>query len=524
MSQFRFSHTPIDAAAETNRVRDIAAGGFASFEGWVRNHNEGREVLSLTYEAFEALAISEGEKIITEAKQRFNVLQAYCVHRVGDCPLGEMAVWVGASAPHRAEAFAACRYIIDEVKHRIPIWKKEFYRDGDSGWVNCERCAQPSAHNHTHNHAHQHSHAPIQLNNSQINGIVARQPDYSRQIALKAVGAGGQAKLKGTRILVIGAGGLGVPTALYLAGAGVGVIGIMDGDVIEPSNLHRQPIYTLADVGKSKALCLKTHLNALNPEVDVRFFNERASLKNLPTLALDYDLLIDCTDNFGARFLIHDVARALNKPLVAASVYQYEGQIQTIIPTGACLRCLWPNTTRDGLVGNCQEVGVLGPVPGVLGALQALEAIKWCVGLASPLTSHLALFDLLNYQTHTIAVPQQPNCLTEHRLALTQAHLETHSRLELTLTEFMALKLEQTIIDIRDAEERSQNPLTLPHQAVVAKELIANATNHISHQTATLLVCARGVRSKALATELRANGFEQVYSLVDGVTSTNHYR
>ena len=146
MSAFRFSAVPFDSSALRESLADPAAGGFAAFEGWVRNHNEGQIVARLEYEAFEALAVKEGERIIEEAHRRFPILQAACVHRIGALAIGELAVWVGVSAPHRDEAFAACRYIIDEVKHRVPIWKKEHYENGDSGWVNCERCAQPHEH------------------------------------------------------------------------------------------------------------------------------------------------------------------------------------------------------------------------------------------------------------------------------------------------------------------------------------------------------------------------------------------
>ncbi len=148
MRAFSFSSTPIDTASGRNALADPACGGYVTFEGWVRDHNEGRAVQRLEYEAFAALAEAEGERIVTEAIARFGVQRAACVHRVGDLGLGEMAVWVGVSSRHRAEAFAACRYIIDEVKHRVPIWKKEHYTDGATEWVNCERCAQPGGHAH----------------------------------------------------------------------------------------------------------------------------------------------------------------------------------------------------------------------------------------------------------------------------------------------------------------------------------------------------------------------------------------
>ncbi len=139
--RFRFTQTAIDATQARLELLDSGAGGYVSFEGWVRDHNEGQEVVRLEYEAFQELAVKEGEQIIAEALKRFPVRHALCIHRVGSLALSEKAVWVGVSSVHRGEAFDACRFIIDEVKHRVPIWKKEHYRNGDSGWVNCERCA-----------------------------------------------------------------------------------------------------------------------------------------------------------------------------------------------------------------------------------------------------------------------------------------------------------------------------------------------------------------------------------------------
>ena len=148
--RFRFTAAPIDTHAARREVLDRAAGGYVTFEGWVRDHNEGQEVTRLEYEAFQALAVKEGDRILEEALQRFPIRRALCVHRLGSLDLSDLAVWVGVSAVHRVVAFEACRYIIDEVKHRVPIWKKEHYRNGDSGWVNCEACAAAPRHTHLH--------------------------------------------------------------------------------------------------------------------------------------------------------------------------------------------------------------------------------------------------------------------------------------------------------------------------------------------------------------------------------------
>jgi molybdopterin synthase catalytic subunit len=162
MAAFQFTRTPIAHGELRLALADPACGGYAAFEGWVRDSNEGQRVRGLEYEAFEALGVLEGERIVAEAIARFGVAHAACVHRIGALAVGELAVWVGVSAAHRDEAFRACRYIIDEVKHRLPIWKKEHYLNGDSGWVNCERCAAAPAHavaedgapgRHIHEHA-----------------------------------------------------------------------------------------------------------------------------------------------------------------------------------------------------------------------------------------------------------------------------------------------------------------------------------------------------------------------------------
>lgn len=157
MRIFRFIRGPIETDELRRELADPSCGGYAAFEGWVRNHNEGSRVRGLEYEAYEALGLREGERILDEAVERFGVTRVACVHRLGELEVGDLAVWVGVSAPHRDEAFRACRYVIDEVKHRLPIWKKEHYVSGESGWVNCERCAAApvgASHEHAEGHAH----------------------------------------------------------------------------------------------------------------------------------------------------------------------------------------------------------------------------------------------------------------------------------------------------------------------------------------------------------------------------------
>jgi molybdopterin/thiamine biosynthesis adenylyltransferase/molybdopterin synthase catalytic subunit/rhodanese-related sulfurtransferase len=526
MARFEFSDRPLDPTALHATVEDRACGGFASFEGWVRDCNDGRPVERLEYEAYALLAEKEGERIVAAAIERFGVTHARCVHRVGDLALGELAVWIGVSAPHRGEAFAACRYIIDEVKHRVPIWKKEHYVDGDSGWVNCERCAAAPtvtarAHDHDHGHggghAH-HGHAPAPVPAAiGIHAAGLPVPDYSRQSVLPEVGDAGQARLRAARVLVIGAGGLGAPLLGYLAGAGIGTLGIVDGDVLDASNLHRQTIYALADVGRPKALLAAARLRALNPEVDVRAYVERADRAQLPALAAGYDVLVDCSDNFATRFVVNDVAVRLGKPAVAASIYQYEGQLQVVKPGGPCVRCVWPRTTRPGVVGNCAEAGVLGPVPGVLGSLQALEVIKLVLGMESPACDGVLLVDLRTLETRRLRARRAAGCAggpcTELDAADPGAGRDVE--LELDLGDAAAWQA-YTLVDVRDPDEIARAPLPVARLQVTAARLAAGEA--LPDETgAVLLVCARGQRSLAAAEALLARGHREVRSLKGGL-------
>ncbi len=504
MATFRFSSTPIDVESLRKELADPTCGGYTSFEGLVRNHNEGLSVRHLEYEAFQPLAVKEGERIVAEASKRFGIEHAACVHRVGDLAIGEMAVWVGVAARHRDEAFRACRYIIDEVKHRVPIWKKEHYENGDSGWVNCERCAAPAAeasaeHGHSHDHDHHHHHHA--------------QTDYSRQMALKEVGAKGQAKLRASRVLVVGCGGLGVPVISYLAGAGIGRLGLVDSDTLEASNLHRQTMYALADVGQLKANLAAARVRALNPDVDAQVHAVRLDPGNAAELVGQYDLVIDCTDNFSTKFLLNDICVQKRVPVIFSSVYQYEGQLQVVRPErdGACLRCVWPEATRDGIVGNCAEAGVLGPVPGTFGSLQAFEALKLLLDLPGQLGQELLVLDLLTLSISRVRTRRAATC-PDHARPAAQAQIATPLELDFgSLDEARAAGFD--VIDIREPHEVAEIPTEAKH--IPMAQLLHGTT---SPQGKTLLVCASGRRSLAATQELRARGLQQIYSLKGGVT------
>jgi len=540
MKSFRFASTPIDTAAERERVTDPGCGGYASFEGWVRNHNEGQQVRHLEYEAFELLAVKEGERIIREAIERFGIEHAACVHRVGDLALGDMAVWVGASARHRQEAFLACRYIIDEVKHRVPIWKKEHYVSGDSGWVNCERCAtapqlsRDAAHQHDHAHrhdpAHGHGHRPAPghepvdphgpAHDHGQPGAGNFASDYSRQMTLKEVGVAGQAKLRAARVLVVGAGGLGVPALSYLAGAGIGRIGIIDGDRLEPSNLHRQPLYALGDAGQMKVTLAAARLRALNPDVDVQTYGLKLTAANGADLISGWDLVIDCTDNFTTKFLLNDLCMAAGKPLILSSIYQYEGQLQVIRPErGACLRCIWPETTRDGLVGNCAEAGVLGPVPGVFGSLQALEAMKLLLDLPGQLGNELLVLDLMTLQLSRMKARRAATCANGPCTRIPDAATAADpAALEMRFASLAEAQRQGfAIIDVREPAEVAVQPTPTTGARHIPLRALLKDTQQLAASGKYLVVCASGVRSLAAAQELAARGFSGVRSLTGGL-------
>jgi sulfur-carrier protein adenylyltransferase/sulfurtransferase len=511
MNRFRFSHEPLDTESLRDSLRDPACGGYTSFEGWVRNHNEGHNVSRLEYEAFEPLAVKEAERIMAEAVERFGIEHASCVHRLGNLAIGDMAVWVGASARHRHEAFLACRYIIDEVKHRVPIWKKEHYENGDSGWVNCERCAAPSDHEHEHHHPHDHS----------DDDTPEVRPDYSRQMALKEVGAAGQAKLRASKVLVIGCGGLGVPVLMYLAGAGIGRIGLVDGDKLEPSNLHRQTLYALKDAGEYKAVLAAERLKALNPEVDARAYTVRLTAENASDLVAEYDLVIDCTDNFSTKFLLNDVCVRLRKPAIFSSVYQYEGQLQIVRPdrNGACLRCVWPEATRDGLVGNCAEAGVLGPVPGVFGSLQALEALKTLLDLPGQLGDELLVLDLLTMSTSRVRIRRSPACPDHASNRVARVTPVAVANLEVEYDSLDEADVDGLqVIDIREAKELVEMPTPAGNARHIPMAELLHGDTKLALSGKYLLVCASGRRSYAAAEELRSRGLTEVYSLRGGVT------
>lgn len=236
---------------------------------------------------------------------------------------------------------------------------------------------------------------------------------YSRQIILDDVSVKGQEKILNSKVLIIGTGGLGAPAAMYLGAAGVGTIGLVDADTVDLSNLQRQIIHSTQDVGKLKVISGKETINAINPDVNVITYNERATSANILDIIKDkdYDFIIDGTDNFPVKFLINDACVMLQKPFSHAGIIRFQGQTMTYVPgQGPCYRCIFKNPPPPDVVPTCQQAGVLGVMGGIIGSIQASEALKYITGVGDLLTGKLLTFDAKKMNFRTVNIHHDKNC------------------------------------------------------------------------------------------------------------------
>ena len=235
---------------------------------------------------------------------------------------------------------------------------------------------------------------------------------YSRHIILKEVGAKGQKKLLSAKVLIIGAGGLGSPAAMYLAAAGVGTIGIADADVVDLSNLQRQIIHTTPDLGKPKVESAAETMRQMNPDVTVNTYHTFVNSGNIRELIRDYDFILDATDNFPAKFLINDACVMEKKPFCHAGIIRFQGQLMTYVPgQGPCYRCVFRNPPPADAVPTCKQAGIIGAMAGVIGSLQAMEAIKYIIGKGDLLTGYLLTYDALTMEFRKVKLPKDThNC------------------------------------------------------------------------------------------------------------------
>lgn len=360
---------------------------------------------------------------------------------------------------------------------------------------------------------------------------------YQRQISLKELGEQGQQKLKDARVLVVGAGGLGCPALLYLAGAGVGKLGIVDFDLVSLSNLHRQILFSVNDIGLSKALRAGEILEQINPDIEIIVFNEK--LGNLNTLEIlsDHDIILDGTDNFASRYLINDACVLLNKTLVYGAISRFEGQVSVFnsplsVDKAVNYRDLFPEAPSDGEVLNCEEAGVIGVLPGIIGTMMANETIKLITGIGEALINRLLTYNALNnhfYDMDLSALSENqklmPSDTDEFRTFNYEWFCTTSSVHELRHEEFELILKDPDIqvIDIREADEEAL--ITEFNHIKIPLSQLKNQIPDI-HAETIVLFCQSGKRS-AGAAELLTKHFvksKKIYSLKGGISAWQKFK
>jgi adenylyltransferase/sulfurtransferase len=350
---------------------------------------------------------------------------------------------------------------------------------------------------------------------------------YSRHLALREIGVAGQEKLKAAKVLVIGAGGLGSPSILYLAAAGVGTIGIVDFDTVDVSNLQRQVLFDTASIGEPKVEAAAQRLRALNPEIKIVVHQVELRANNVREIFIDYDIVLDGTDRFATRYLTNDACVILGKPLVSAAIHRFEGQALTYIPgRGPCYRCLFPEAPTDGLIPNCAEAGVLGVLPGVLGTIQATEAIKLVTGIGEPLLGRLLTYDALSMRFDEFKFARRDDCavcgmhptITQPQDAPELCSVETLQAIRrLSARQLKPLLDDATLalIDVREPQEfqagHLQNALNIP----VAQ--LANRLQELPPSRTPVFLCRSGARSLAACAIASRAGISSTAHLEGGL-------
>ena len=358
---------------------------------------------------------------------------------------------------------------------------------------------------------------------------------YSRHVILPEVGMEGQLKLKAARVLCIGAGGLGSPVALYLAAAGVGTLGVVDFDKVDYSNLQRQIIHGTPDVGRSKLESAKERLNALNPEVEVVTHEMAVSSQNALELFADYDLVVDGTDNFPTRYLVNDACVLSGKPNIYGSIYRFEGQASVFATAdGPCYRCMFPEPPPPGLVPSCAEGGVLGILPGVVGTIQATEAVKVILGAGEPLIGRFLLFDALKMRFRELKVRKNPECPIcgdhptvtelidyEQFCGITPVgqDSETPSSSDVATVEELKTRLDRKdsflLLDVR--EQREFEICRIPGSVLIPLGELPSRLDELKGRDDMIVHCKSGVRSGKAVALLRGSGFAGARNLTGGI-------
>jgi molybdopterin/thiamine biosynthesis adenylyltransferase/rhodanese-related sulfurtransferase len=361
---------------------------------------------------------------------------------------------------------------------------------------------------------------------------------YSRHLLLPEIGMTGQEKIKSTKILVIGAGGLGCPALQYLTAMGIGEIGIVDFDKVEESNLQRQILYSIEDIGKLKTEAAVSKLSKQNPFVKFNSYPVRLDNQNAIDFFSKYDLIIDGTDNFATRYLVNDVCVLLNKPLIYGSIYKFEGQVSVLNyidssgKSGPTYRCLFPTPPPSGSIPNCSEIGVLGVLPGIIGTLQATEAIKIISGIGEPLSGKLLLFDALAMSFQVIEIARNNEWInsapknieefrqTDYEYFCGNKNSESPTK-SISVNELKLMienKLDVQLLDVRETFEEPQISELMDLKIPLAD--IHNQTHLISKNKKVIVFCKSGSRSKRAIEILEKDfGFTNLHNLEGGIIS-----
>jgi sulfur-carrier protein adenylyltransferase/sulfurtransferase len=358
---------------------------------------------------------------------------------------------------------------------------------------------------------------------------------YARHITIPGVGLDGQAKLKAARVLCIGAGGLGSPVCLYLAAAGVGTIGIVDDDKVEFSNLQRQIIHGVCDVGKSKISSAFESLKEVNPLVNVKTYDLRLNSQNARELAADYDVIIDGTDNFPTRYLSNDLAVLTCKPNIYGSIFRFEGQVSVFAPHlgGPCYRCLFPTPPEPGQVPSCAEGGVLGVLPGIIGCMQANEAIKLILGIGDPLIGRLVHFDALKFKFREIKLRQDPECAVcgenpsitdlkevEFSCSLPQNQMNQAKLREITVQQLQTRMKDPKPFVLLDVREPLETQICkLPGSRLIPLGDLPGTMASLDPAAETIIHCKSGGRSLKALEILNQAGFSNVCHVAGGINA-----
>jgi adenylyltransferase/sulfurtransferase len=353
----------------------------------------------------------------------------------------------------------------------------------------------------------------------------AERNRYARHLVLPDFGEEGQQKLKRGSVLIVGAGGLGSPAALYLAAAGVGKIGLVDFDSVDATNLQRQILYGESSVGKQKLDAARERLHDLNPHVAIETFNAPLSSKNARELFEPYDLILDGTDNFATRYLVNDACVILRKPNVYGSIFRFDGQLSVFDASrGPCYRCLYPDPPPPHLVPNCAEGGVLGVLPGIVGTMQAAEAIKLLTGLGTPLIGKMLLVDALTMSMRQIRLAKNPQCKVcgsdpEIRdLIDYEEYCSPVNELEISvsqLAERLSRGEKPLLLDVREPHEYAAGHLE--ETTHIPMQQIPQRVAELPRDKEIVVYCRSGSRSARVQQFLISNGFTRVKNLAGGM-------